>query len=83
MPPSQGARVRRVLAGRVTLVLGSLFLLTMLAQTDSELPGNARKPAPNKTMVCIDCLKRIVPEYPKDGSGPKCPNNADHKLRPR
>jgi hypothetical protein len=83
MPPSQEARVRRAFAGCVhlTLVLGSLFLIAILAQTDSELPGNGKKPPPSKKLVCVDCEKWVVPVYPEDGTGPKCPNNAEHKLR--
>jgi hypothetical protein len=83
MPPSQEGRARRAIVGCVhfTLILGPLFLVATLALTDSELPGSSEKPPPSKEMVCVDCEKWIVPEYPDDGTGPKCPNNPQHKLR--
>ena len=83
MPPSQEARLGRALVGCVhlTLVLGSLFLIAILAQTDSELPGNGKKSARPNEMVCVDCRKWVTPVYPRDGTGPKCPNNGKHKLR--
>jgi hypothetical protein len=86
MPPIQEARLRCALACRahVTLVLGWLFLIAMLAQVEPQLPGPDPSPPPSpEEMVCDECDDLITPVYPKDGSGPKCPNGADHKLRSR
>ncbi len=82
---SREPRVRRVLAGFVpiSLALGLLFALAMLAQTEPELPGDPLPPPESETVACLDCRTRVIPVFPEDGSGPKCPINPDHMLDPQ
>jgi hypothetical protein len=71
--------------GFVVLGAAMVFLLpvVILGQTDPELPGEPADAVKSKTMVCLDCRKRVVPILPEDGSGPKCPNDPSHELSPR
>jgi hypothetical protein len=81
----QKPRVRSALMGFVVLAaaMGSLLPFVILAQTDSELPGEPVDAVKSKTMVCLDCRKRVEPVLPEDGSDPECPNDPSHELSPR
>jgi hypothetical protein len=63
--------------------IAMLMLAVIVAAADPELPGNEREYEASETWVCIQCHRRVVPNWPESGGGPECPTNPAHTLIPR